>query len=73
MNLHKSQRMQLILNGSITSLLYKLAVPNLISIIIISISQFSEAWYGDKIGTSPLASLVIVFPFVALASMFGKV
>ena len=68
MNLHKSQRMQLILNGSITSLLYKLAVPNLIPI-----SQFSEAWYGDKIGTSPLASLVIVFPFVALASMFGKV
>ena len=60
--------MQLILNGSITSLLYKLAVPNLIPI-----SQFSEAWYGDKIGTSPLASLVIVFPFVALASMFGKV
>ena len=68
MNLHKSQRMQLILNGSITSLLYKLAVPNLIPI-----SQFSEAWYGDKIGTSPLASLAIVFPFVALASMFGKV
>ena len=68
MNLHKSQRMQLILNGSITSLLYKLAVPDLISI-----SQFSEAWYGDKIGTSPLASLAIVFPFVALASMFGKV
>ncbi len=60
--------MQLILNGSITSLLYKLAVPNLIPI-----SQFSEAWYGDKIGTSPLASLAIVFPFVALASMFGKV
>ena len=68
MSLRKSQRMQLILNGSITSLLYKLAVPNLIPI-----SQFSEAWYGDKIGTSPLASLVIVFPFVALASMFGKV
>ena len=71
MNLHKSQRMQLILNGSITSLLYKLAVPNLISIIIISISQFSEAWYVGKIGTSPLASLAIVFPFVALASMFS--
>ena len=68
MSLRKSQRMQLILNGSITSLLYKLAVPNLIPI-----SQFSEAWYGDKIGTSPLASLAIVFPFVALASMFGKV
>ena len=68
MSLRKSQRMQLILNGSITSLLYKLAVPNLIPI-----SQFSEAWYGDKIGNSGLASLAIVFPFVALASMFGKV
>ena len=68
MSLRKSQRMQLILNGSITSLLYKLAVPNLIPI-----SQFSEAWYVGKIGTSTLASLAIVFPFVALASMFGKV
>ncbi len=72
MNLHDSPRTQLILQSAIPNMLYRLAAPNMLAVIIISIVTFSEAWYVGKVNTVALAGLAIVFPFQTLMGMMGN-
>tara|TARA_B100000519_G_scaffold198063_1_gene206876 strand:- start:18 stop:1322 length:1305 start_codon:yes stop_codon:yes gene_type:complete len=53
-------------------MLYRLAAPNMLAVIIISIVTFSEAWYVGKVNTVALAGLAIVFPFQTLMGMMGN-
>ena len=72
MNLHDSPRTRLILQSAIPNMFYRLAAPNMLAVIVISLVTFSEAWYIGKVNTVALAGLAIVFPFQTLMGMMGN-
>ncbi len=71
MSLQESKRIQLILNGSIHSMLFKLAAPNMFSVFFMLIIAFAEPFFAGQLGIVPLASVAMVFPLVSLSGMIG--
>ena len=62
MSLQDSERIRLILNGSIPSMLFKLATPNMISVIFMLVITYSEIFFAGQLGIIPLAAVAVVFP-----------
>ena len=58
-----SPRLQLLLRGSISLMLWRLAAPNVAAVVIMSIVTIADAWFVGKLGTAPLASLALVSRF----------
>jgi len=71
LSLQESKRIQLILNGPIHSMLFKLAAPNMVSVFFMLIIAFAEPFFAGQLGIVPLASVAIVFPLVSLSGMIG--
>ncbi len=71
MSLQKSERIQLILNGPIHSMLFKLAAPNMVSVFFMLIVGFAEPFFAGKLGIVSLASVAITYPLVSLSGMIG--
>lgn len=59
------------LRAPIPSMLLKLAGPNVIAITMLTSVTFADAWYVGQLGTAPLASLALVFPFQTLMQMMS--
>jgi len=64
-----SPHLQLLLEGRISLMLWRLAAPNVAAVVIMSIVTIADAWFVGKLGTAPLASLALVFPFQTLMVM----
>ena len=73
MNSRSSTRLNLILEDSVSTMLIKLAGPNLISVVLMTSVTFADAWYVGKVGIGPLASLALIFPLQSLMQMMGMV
>ena len=71
MSLHNSNRMQIILSAPIPSMLFKLAAPNMISVLFMMTVAFSEPFFAGQLGIVQLASVAIIFPFASLVGMVG--
>lgn len=62
----------LIKNGPIGKVLWRLSLPNVISNVLLTLVTVADAWFVSRLGTVALASLAIVFPFQVLMQMFGN-
>ncbi|MEM8971279.1 MAG: MATE family efflux transporter [Pseudomonadota bacterium] len=71
MNNPRSGRMHLLLEAPIFQMLWKLGAPNVIAVVILTSVTVADAWFVGQIGTVPLASLAIVFPFQTLMQMMA--
>ena len=71
MSLQDSDRIQLILNGSIKKMLFKLAGPNMVSVLFMLIVGFAEPFFAGQLGIIQLASVAITYPLVSLSGMIG--
>lgn len=71
MNQSQSQRMHLLLEAPIPTLLWRLGAPNALATIILTSVTLADAWFVGRIGTVALASLAIVFPFQTLLQMMS--
>ena len=67
MNQPKSSRqLSLLLEGSIFQMLWRLAGPNVLGVVMTILVTFCDAWFVADLGTVALASLALVFPFETL-------
>ncbi|MEK9764710.1 MAG: MATE family efflux transporter, partial [Deltaproteobacteria bacterium] len=67
MNQSKSSRhLSLLLEGSISQMLWRLAGPNVLGVVMTILVTFCDAWFVADLGTGALASLALVFPFQTL-------
>ncbi|MBA47089.1 MAG: multidrug transporter [Dehalococcoidia bacterium] len=71
MSLQDSDRIQLILNGSIKKMLFKLAGPNMVSVLFMLLVGFAEPFFAGQLGIIQLASVAITYPLVSLSGMIG--
>ena len=71
MSLQDSDRIQLILNGSIKKMLFKLAGPNMVSVLFMLVVGFAEPFFAGQLGIIQLASVAITYPLVSLSGMIG--
>ncbi len=52
-------------------MLWRLAAPNVAAVAAMSVVTFADALYIGYLGTAPLASLALVFPFQTLMQMMA--
>tara|TARA_Y100000768_G_scaffold148658_2_gene110983 strand:- start:331 stop:1689 length:1359 start_codon:yes stop_codon:yes gene_type:complete len=71
LSLQDSDRIQLILNGSIKKMLFKLAGPNMVSVLFMLLVGFAEPFFAGQLGIIQLASVAITYPLVSLSGMIG--
>jgi len=71
LSLQESNRIQLILNGPIHKMLFKLAAPNMVSVFFMLVVGFAEPFFAGKLGIIQLASVAITYPLVSLSGMIG--
>jgi len=71
LSLQDSDRIQLILNGSIKKMLFKLAGPNMVSVLFMLVVGFAEPFFAGQLGIIQLASVAITYPLVSLSGMIG--
>ncbi len=71
MSLQESNRIQLVLNGPIHKMLFKLAAPNMVSVFFMLVVGFAEPFFAGKLGIIQLASVAITYPLVSLSGMIG--
>lgn len=64
-----SPHMQQLLHGPISRMLLRLAAPNVAAVSLMSLVTFADALFVGQLGTAPLASLALVFPFQTLMQM----
>lgn len=62
---------QLILDAPVGQLLWRLATPNVFAVAMLTAVTFADAWYVGQLGTAPLASLALAFPFLTLMQMMA--
>ncbi|MGI9521811.1 MAG: MATE family efflux transporter [Hyphomicrobiaceae bacterium] len=67
----QSQRMHLLLEAPIPTLLWRLAAPNAVATVVLTSVAVADAWFVGRLGTAALASLAIVFPFQTLIQMMA--
>ncbi len=63
--------LDMILNGSVLKMIYKLSLPNSITGISMVLIVISDAYFISQLGNVPLASLALVFPFITLMQMMS--
>ena len=61
-----SRQLSLLLEGSISQMLWRLAGPNVIGVVMTILVTFCDAWFVADLGIVALASLALVFPFQTL-------
>ena len=61
-----SRQLSLLLEGSISQMLWRLAGPNVLGVVMMTLVTFCDAWFVADLGTVALASLALVFPFQTL-------
>ena len=52
-------------------MLWKLGAPNVSAVVILTSVTVADAWFVGQLGTIPLASLAIVFPFQTMMQMMA--
>lgn len=62
---------RLILNAPVMLVLWRLATPNVVAVAMMTGVTFADAWYVGQLGTAPLASLALAFPFLTLMQMMA--
>ena len=55
-----------------SKIFFKLAVPNLYSTLIASLTVIFDLWYVGQIGVSQLAGVAYIFPIYMLTSMLSN-
>ena len=61
-----------LLTGPILSTLLRLAVPNVLAMMVAVVVAMTETYYIGVLGTEPLAAMAVVFPFVMLTQMLSS-
>lgn len=59
-------------SGPILSTLLRLAIPNVLAMVMTVIVGIAETFYIGKLGTTPLAAIALVFPFAMLTQMMSS-
>ena len=67
----QEEKFQMMTTASIPSLIGKMAVPTIISMLITSIYNIADTFFVSKLGTSATASVGIVFPVMAIIQALG--
>ena len=63
--------LDMILNGPVLTMIYKLSLPNSITGISMVLIVITDAYFVSQLGNVPLASLALVFPFLTLMQMMS--
>lgn len=58
-------------SGPILPTLLRLAVPNVLAMVLTVVVGIAETWYVGRLGTTPLAAMALVFPFAMLTGMLS--
>jgi len=58
-------------SGPILPTLLRLAVPNVLAMVLTVLVGIAETWYIGRLGTTPLAAMALVFPFAMLTQMMS--
>lgn len=61
-----------LLQGAILPTLLRLAVPNVLALVMSVLVGIAETYYVGQLGTVPLAAMAIVFPFAMLTQMMSN-
>ena len=64
-------RVQPLLKGPILPMLLRLAGPNVVAVALMTAVAIADALFVGQLGTVPLASLALVFPFQTLMQMMS--
>ena len=64
-----SERLQ---DGPILPTLLRLALPNVLAMVMTVLVGIAETWYVGRLGTTPLAAMALVFPFAMLTQMMSS-
>lgn len=67
----KDGRAQFLLEAPVSSVLWRLAAPNVVAVATMTAVTFADALYVGRLGTEALASLALVFPFLTLMQMMA--
>lgn len=67
----KDARAQFLLEAPVSSVLWRLAAPNVVAVATMTAVTFADALYVGQLGTEALASLALVFPFLTLMQMMA--
>jgi Na+-driven multidrug efflux pump len=59
------------LTAPIGPTLLRLAAPNIVSMVMSSLTMMTEAFYVGQLGTAPLAGLALGFPMMMLMGMLS--
>ncbi len=57
--------------GPILRTLVRLAVPNVLAMVLTVLVGIAETYYVGRLGTTPLAAMALVFPFAMLTQMMS--
>ncbi|MFZ4480280.1 MAG: MATE family efflux transporter, partial [Rhodoferax sp.] len=60
-----------LLQGPILSTLLRLAVPSVLAVLMQVLVGIAETLYIGRLGTTPLAAMALVFPFLMLAQQLS--
>lgn len=52
--------------------LLRLALPNVLAMVMTVLVSIAETWYVGRLGTTPLAAMALVFPFAMLTQMMSS-
>jgi Na+-driven multidrug efflux pump len=66
-----SPRLWLLLEAPIATMLWRLATPNLLAVLMMTVVTSIDALVVGQLGTTALASLALVFPFQSLMQMLA--
>ncbi len=59
-------------SGPILSTLLRLAIPNVLAMVMTVLVGITETFYIGRLGTTPLAAIALVFPFAMLTQMMSS-
>ena len=62
----QEEKFQMMTTAPIPSLIGKMAIPTIISMLITSIYNIADTFFVSRLGTSATASVGIVFPIMAI-------
>ena len=62
---------QRLTTGPILPTLVRLAVPNVLAMVLTVLVGIAETYYVGRLGTTPLAAMALVFPFAMLTGMLS--
>lgn len=64
-------RLQALQQGPIVPTLARLALPNVLAMVLTVLVGVAETYYVGRLGTTPLAAMALVFPFAMLTQMLS--